>query len=123
RRGMEGRVPVEADRTVVHDIIFNELCRGVVHESSRRHYMDIVARGQAAGADSVILGCTEIGLLIGPQHIDLPTFDSTLLHADAAVAFALRRETTAENSAQICAAGGLDDRHSRSLARPLEARP
>jgi len=100
RHGIGAIVPGESDRAIVHDIIFNELCRGVVRESSRRHYMDIIARGRAAGADSVILGCTEIGLLIGPEHIDLPVFDSTLLHADAAVAFALRQG----DNAQFCAA-------------------
>lgn len=91
RHGIEAIVPSEADRTIVHDIIFQELCQGIVKDASRQRYIDIVARGQAAGADSVILGCTEIGLLISPQHIALPTFDSTLLHADAAVEFALGR--------------------------------
>jgi aspartate racemase len=51
--------------------------------------MEVIARGRSAGADSVILGCTEIGLLIRPENVDLPAFDSTLLHADAAVDFAL----------------------------------
>jgi aspartate racemase len=89
RHGIDAIVPTDADRATVHDVIFDELCQGIVREESRQRYLDIVARGQAAGADSVILGCTEIGLLIGPQHIALPTFDSTLLHADAAVDFAL----------------------------------
>lgn len=82
-------VPEADDRTIVHDVIFDELCQGVVRDVSRQAYLDIIARGKAAGADSVVLGCTEIGLLIGTEHIDLPTFDSTLLHADAAVDFAL----------------------------------
>jgi len=89
RHGINAMVPDAADRTIVHDVIFNELCRGIVREESRQLYIDIIARGQAAGADSVILGCTEIGLLLSPQDIALPTFDSTLLHADAAVDFAL----------------------------------
>ena len=89
RHGIDALVPDADDRTAVHDIIFDELCQGIVSDASQRRYLDIVARGQASGADSVILGCTEIGLLIGPQHLDLPTFDSTLLHADAAVDFAL----------------------------------
>jgi aspartate racemase len=87
--GIEAIVPAPGDRTAVHDIIFDELCQGIVRDASQRQYLDVVARGRASGADGVILGCTEIGLLIGPQHIDLPTFDSTLLHADAAVQFAL----------------------------------
>lgn len=91
RHGIDAIVPAEADRTAVHDIIFDELCQGIVRAESRQRYLDIIARGRSSGADSVILGCTEIGLLIGPEHIDLPTFDSTLLHADAAVEFALGR--------------------------------
>jgi aspartate racemase len=82
-------VPEAADRDDVHSIIFSELCCGVILDASRQRYMDIIEKGRAAGADSVILGCTEIGLLIKPEDIDLPTFDSTLLHADAAVDFAL----------------------------------
>jgi aspartate racemase len=97
KHGLSPLVPDAEDRTAVHDIIFNELCCGVVRENSRQRYLDIIAK--ATGADSVILGCTEIGLLIGPQHLDLPTFDSTLLHADAAVAFALDRQDEPERSA------------------------
>ena len=89
RHGINATVPDAADRTIVHDVIFKELCQGIICEESRQRYMDIIARGQAAGADSVILGCTEIGLLLSPQDIAVPAFDSTLLHADAAVDFAL----------------------------------
>jgi len=89
RHGLAPIVPAAEDRTRVHDIIFDELCRGVIREESRRHYLDIVERGRTQGADCVILGCTEICLLIGPEHIDLPVFDSTALHADAAVAFSM----------------------------------
>ncbi len=92
RHGIDAIVPTDADRAIVHDIIFDELCQGIILEASRQRYIDVVARGRAAGADSVIFGCTEIGLLIGPERIDLPTFDSTLLHADAAVEFALGRD-------------------------------
>jgi aspartate racemase len=95
RHGIEAIVPTEVDRAIVHDIIFEELCQGIVSDASRQRYVDIIARGRSSGADSVILGCTEIGLLIGPQHIELPTFDSTLLHADAAVEFALGRDDDA----------------------------
>jgi aspartate racemase len=87
--GLDPMVPNEEDRTAVHDIIFSELCCGVVREASRQRYLDVIATAKAAGADSVILGCTEIGLLIGAGDFDLPAFDSTLIHADAAVAFAL----------------------------------
>ena len=89
RHGLDTIVPQAEDRGAVNDIIFSELCCGIIRETSRQRYMDVIGRGRSAGADSVILGCTEIGLLIQPKNIDLPTFDSTLLHADAAVDFAL----------------------------------
>jgi aspartate racemase len=85
-------VPDPDNRGIVHDIIFDELCCGIVRDASRDRYLEIIERGRARGADSVILGCTEIGLLIGPEHTDLPSFDSTLLHADAAIDFAARGE-------------------------------
>jgi aspartate racemase len=91
--GLAPIVPCAQDRADVHDIIFKELCCGIVRDDSRRRYLEVVERGRAQGADGVILGCTEIGLLIGPRHIDLPVFDSTLLHADAAVDFAMARKT------------------------------
>lgn len=99
RHGLSPLVPDMQDRRAVHDIIFNELCRGVVRADSRQRYLDVVAAAKAAGADSLILGCTEICLLVGPQHFDLPVFDSTLLHADAAVDFALKRHDEPERTA------------------------
>lgn len=92
RFGIEAIVPETADeRGMVHDVIFGELCCGVVKDSSREKYRAVIARGKAQGADAVILGCTEIGLLIGQDDTDLPVFDSTFLHADAAVDFALAK--------------------------------
>jgi len=88
KSNLDALVPGEADRRVVHDVIFDELCQGIVKPESRQRYRDIIARGRDAGADSVILGCTEIGLLIGPDDMDLPMFDSTKLHAEAAANFA-----------------------------------
>ena len=87
--GIEALVPDAADRETVHGIIFDELCCGVVRPASRARYVEIVRRGQAAGADSVILGCTEIGMLVGSGDFEVPAFDSTLLHADAAVDLSL----------------------------------
>ena len=87
--GITAVVPEAEDRAAVHSIIFDELCQGVVRDASRQRYRDVIARAKAEGADSVILGCTEIGLLIGPDDTDLPVFDSTHIHADAAVAFSL----------------------------------
>lgn len=87
--GIEVMVPDEADRTVAHDIIFNELCAGHVKDSSRRQMLAIIEKARLAGADSVILGCTEICLLLDPSALPLPGFDSTEIHAGAAVDFAL----------------------------------
>ncbi len=92
RFGLEVLVPDAADRRDVHDIIFGELCCGLVEASSKQRYLDIVAKGKAAGADSLILGCTEIGLLVDADDFDMPTFDSTLLHADAAIELSLASE-------------------------------
>jgi aspartate racemase len=85
--GLDVMVPEERDRTIVHDVIFEELCRGVIEETSRDSYIRIIEAAKARGADSVIFGCTEIGLLIGSGDTDLPVFDSTRLHARAAADF------------------------------------
>lgn len=89
RHGLEVLVPEPADRALIHQVIYDELCRGVIREESRRRYLEIVGRLAAAGAEGVILGCTEIGMLIGQGDTALPLFDTTLLHARAAVDFAL----------------------------------
>lgn len=104
RHGVNPIVPDADDRTIVHDVIFDELCCGIVLDKSRQHYLDIIERGRAKGADSVILGCTEIGLLIGPEHTDLPVFDSTLLHADAAIDFATVCDTSLTPSQSLASA-------------------
>jgi aspartate racemase len=87
--GLEVVVPEAADRQVVHDVIFNELCQGTVCDNARAAYLTIIEKARAAGADSVILGCTEIGMLLDPAKLPLPGYDSTTIHADAAVRFAL----------------------------------
>jgi len=89
RHGVEALIPDEAGRSVVHDIIYDELCRGVVKEASKSAYLDLIERLRGQGADSVILGCTEITLLLGQADLDLPVFDTTLIHAEAGVNFAL----------------------------------
>lgn len=95
KSGLAAIVPDEADRATVHAAIFDELCQGVVNPASRAAFQAIIARHAARGADSVILGCTEIGLLLGPQDSPLPVFDSTPIHAAAAVDFALADERVA----------------------------
>ena len=87
--GFRPLVPDAADRAFVHRVIFEELCAGHVDPASRRGFEAVVERGRAAGADSVILGCTEIGLLVRPDALALPGVCSTEIHAAAAVRFAL----------------------------------
>jgi aspartate racemase len=90
--GVQTLVPDAADRATVHGVIFDELCRGIIRAESRAQFMAVIARGRAAGADSVILGCTEICLLLDPDALGCPGFDSTAIHARAAVDDALRDE-------------------------------
>lgn len=87
--GLDVVTPAPEDRQAVHDVIFNELCQGQMRDASRARYLDIIARARAEGVDSVILGCTEISLLVDPDNLPLPGYDSTTIHADAAVRFAL----------------------------------
>ncbi len=88
--GIAALIPDTPDRAAVHNVIFDELCCGVIKVESRKLYYDIIARGIENGADSLILGCTEIGLLLNDADIGLPVFDSTLLHADAALTLSLQ---------------------------------
>jgi len=81
--------PDADDRQAVHDVIFDELCQGRVRDASRQRYLEIVGKARDRGVDSVILGCTEISLLVDPRGLPLPGYDSTAIHADAAVRFAL----------------------------------
>jgi len=89
RHGIEVAVPDEAERADVHHIIYSELCQGVVTEKSKRRYLDIIARAQTNGIDGVIFGCTEVGLLLSPSDLEVPVFDTTELHARAALDFAV----------------------------------
>ena len=87
--GLNILIPDDEDRAAVHRIIYDELVRGEIKESSRRRYQAVIENLRAAGAQAVILGCTEIGLLIGPEDSPIPSFDTTWLHARAAVEWAL----------------------------------
>ncbi len=89
QHGIAMMVPDADGRTLVHDIIFNELCAGKVMDSSRDALMRVIETAKENGADAVILGCTEICLILDPAALPLPGFDSTALHANAAVGFAL----------------------------------
>ena len=88
QRGLTALIP-EVDRTNLNGIIYDELCRGIVREESRKVYVDAIARLAARGAEAVILGCTEIGMLIDDAVSPLPVFDTTDLHARALVGAAL----------------------------------
>ena len=87
--GLTVLVPEADERQAVHRIIYDELCVGVVSEASRKVYQQVIESLTRRGAQAIILGCTEIGLLIKPEHSELPLLDTTELHARAAVAFAL----------------------------------
>jgi aspartate racemase len=87
--GLDVLVPEPADRRVVHDIIYKELVAGEVREKSRAAYRDIIARLVERGAQAIVLGCTEIMLLVSDQDSSVPLFDTTTLHAMAAVDRAL----------------------------------
>ncbi|WOE84103.1 aspartate/glutamate racemase family protein [Aeromonas veronii] len=89
RFGLAVLVPDEAGRERVHRIIYDELCLGEIRESSRAEYLAIIAGLAAAGAEAVILGCTEIALLVGDARAAVPLYDTTAIHAEAAVALAL----------------------------------
>jgi aspartate racemase len=91
--GIEVVVPSPASRELVHDVIYRELCHGVIRQESREHYQKIIRELAKAGAGSIILGCTEIELLISKTDSELPLYASTTIHAHAAVDFALRGDT------------------------------
>jgi aspartate racemase len=87
--GIEALIPDEPDRAAVHGIIYDELIRGVITDMSRKAFLAIIAKGREAGADSVILGCTEIGLLVNAGNSPLPVYDTMALHSAALAEFIL----------------------------------
>jgi aspartate racemase len=89
RYGLDVRVPEGDARALVHDVIYDELVKGVIKEDSRRAYLGIIDDLVAGGAQGVIAGCTEIELLVEPHHVAVPYFPTTRLHALAAVDWAL----------------------------------
>ena len=89
RHGIACVTPGPDDRAEVHRVIFDELCKGHVDATSRRRLQAMAQALRARGAQGVILGCTELSLALAPRDVDMPLFDTTELHALAAVAFAL----------------------------------
>jgi aspartate racemase len=91
--GIEVLIPSEAERADVHRIIYDELCLGEVREMSRARYREIMQNLQGRGAQGIILGCTEITLLVRPEDSRVPQFDTTRIHAERAIELALETET------------------------------
>lgn len=87
--GLQVMIPDEAARTEVHRIIYEELCQGHLLDSSKQYYTQVIKNLAVQGVEGVILGCTEIGLLINQEDSPIPVFDTTVIHAAAAVEFLL----------------------------------
>lgn len=89
KHGVDVIIPETADRELVHKVIYSELCLGTISEQSREEYVRIIESLAEQGAEAVILGCTEIALLVQQQHTHVPLFDTTSIHANKAVERAL----------------------------------
>ena len=89
RHGLTMCVPDDAGRDLVHRVIYDELCKGVLREESRAAFLGEIQKLQSLGAEAVILGCTEIGMLVSEEQSPLPAFDTTKIHAEAAVKWCL----------------------------------
>jgi len=83
-------IPSNTDREIIDSVIYNELCLGILKQSSKEKFKDIIRKLVSVGADGLILGCTEIPLLISQEDVEVPLFDTTAIHSKAAVAFALQ---------------------------------
>ncbi|MFC1515566.1 aspartate/glutamate racemase family protein [Thermodesulfobacteriota bacterium] len=86
---LEVIIPSPQERETVHNVIYNELCMGTIKPASKKAYVDIIERMVGEGAEGVILGCTEIGLLVNKEDSPVPLFDTAEIHARAAVEYAL----------------------------------
>lgn len=87
--GIETIIPNQQERDIIHSVIYNELVQGIIKDESREKYVAIIKRLQAEGAQGVILGCTEIPLLISDKDVSIPVFDTTTIHAEKAVELAI----------------------------------
>lgn len=92
--GVDAIIPNVADRNTVHRVIYEELCLGQVNDRARLAYREIIQRLIDDGAEGIVLGCTEIAMLIGQQDSPVPIFDTTEIHARAAVDYALKNKRT-----------------------------
>lgn len=89
--GLEVITPTQQSQKIIHDVIYQELCLGVINDQSREQYLAIIEELSLKGAEAVILGCTEIGLLVKPEDTDIALYDTTAIHAQAAVCKALEQ--------------------------------
>jgi aspartate racemase len=89
KHGLDVIVPSQHDRDLVHRVIYEELCVGEIRQASKERYVGIMDNLVSSGAQGIVLGCTEIGLLVGADDSSVPVFDTTKIHAEAAVEFAL----------------------------------
>lgn len=87
--GLEVITPERKDRELIHRVIYDELCQGIIRSDSRMRFCEVMSKLTAQGAQGIILGCTEITLLVEAQDASVPLFDTTQLHAESAVRFAL----------------------------------
>lgn len=88
--GIDIIIPDEEERKTVHNIIYDELCQGIMNYTSEEKILEIIKKLNEKGAEAVILGCTEIPMIIGQEDTDIPLYDTTFIHADAAVKKALK---------------------------------
>jgi len=91
KHNLEVMIPDEHERQIANDVVYNELCRGEMTQSARQELVDMMQNLAANGAEGIILGCTELGLLIDPQDVRVPVFDTTTIHAKAAALHALEQ--------------------------------
>lgn len=98
RFGIDAFIPAERDRRFVHGTIYNELCCGRFLDSSRKEFLRIISELSERGAEGIILGCTEIPLLVTSEHTDIPLFDTGRIHAEAAVKMIMAETTVLEVS-------------------------
>lgn len=89
-KGIEVIIPTDDDRAAVNQTIYEELCLGIISPSSKKKFLEIIMKLSTQGAEGIILGCTEIGLLVQQQDTKVPLFDTTLIHAKSAALYALK---------------------------------
>lgn len=89
QHGISVAVPDQAGKAAIQNIIFNELCLGIINPDSKQQLLDIIAQLQSSGAQAVVLGCTELALLVKPEDSDTPLYDTTAIHAARGVSYAL----------------------------------